>query len=138
MRRWILALALLAGTGAGRGATVAVRVDGVPDARGTVHVELCPRALFLGDCPTWAEAPAVAGTTVVTLNGVPPGEYAAQAYQDVNRNGRIDRGLFGIPREPIGFSNDAPLGVKGPSFDRARFRVDEPGTSIRFKLRRLF
>ncbi len=36
---------------------------------------------------------------------LPEGEYLISIYQDVNRNGEMDFGLFWIPQEPYGFSN---------------------------------
>ena len=36
---------------------------------------------------------------------LPEGEYVTSIYQDVNRNGEMDFGLFWIPQEPYGFSN---------------------------------
>ncbi len=117
---------------------VEVRVSNVRDARGRIHVELCPQPLFLGDCTLVSETPAHAGTTTVTVINVPPGVYAAQVYHDENMNGKVDRGLFGIPREGVGFSNDAKLYRKGPHFDEAQFRVARPVERIALRLRHFF
>ena len=37
------------------------------------------------------------------------GRYAVQAFLDENGNGEVDRALFGIPKEGVGFSNDAKI-----------------------------
>lgn len=118
-------------------ATVEVTVTNVHNARGHVHVELCPEKLWLGDCTLVGEAPARLDATVVRVEHVPPGTYAAQVFQDENDNHKVDRGLFGIPREPIGFSNDAPLRRRGPSFEDARFRVAKSVERITLRLRHL-
>jgi uncharacterized protein (DUF2141 family) len=103
------------------GAPIEIAVTHVTHARGRVHVDICPQANFLKeDCPFSGEAPAVAGTTIVTVANVPPGRYAAQAFHDRNSNGRVDRAL-GIPTEPVGFSNDAPVKMKPPKWDDAVF-----------------
>jgi uncharacterized protein (DUF2141 family) len=137
-----LAVSLSAGglmTPAPAGATrIEVAVTGVGEARGHVRVELCTRQTFLtSDCPYAGLAPAVAGSTVVTVEA-PPGEYAVQAFQDDTDQGVIHRNLLGLPRERIGFSNDAPLHVSGPRFKDAAFSVGAEVSRITLRLRRLF
>ena len=72
-------------------------------------------------------------TTVVVTN-VLPGCYAAQIYHDRNNNHRVDKGPLGIPREDVAFSNDAPLGLHGPSFEKASFQHLESFQSLSVKL----
>jgi uncharacterized protein (DUF2141 family) len=51
----------------------------------------------------------------------PPGEYAVVVFFDRNANGELDTGMLGIPKEKIGFSNNA-RGRFGPAkWDSARF-----------------
>jgi uncharacterized protein (DUF2141 family) len=42
---------------------------------------------------------------VVTFTDLPKGKYAVSAYQDINKNGQLDKNIFGIPKEKYGFSN---------------------------------
>src|SRR5438876_10671166 len=90
------------------GGTFTIRVTNVRSAKGEVHVDVCPKTQFLkDDCPFAGSAPAKLGTTIVTVPGVPPNDYAVQAFHDENRNHRVDRvPLLGIPKEGVGFSND--------------------------------
>jgi uncharacterized protein (DUF2141 family) len=119
-----------------QGAPLVVEVRGVTSNEGKVRVDVCTAATFLKTtCPFSGDAPAVAGTTSVTVGALPPGTYAVQAYHDSNDNGRLDRGAFGIPREGFGFSNDAPVGFKGPSFPRAAFVHGAEAQTITLKLR---
>lgn len=117
-----------------------VVVDQVRDRTGRVHVDLCTRAQFLKDCPIAGDAappvaaPKVAATTV-TLRGVKPGRYAAQAFYDQNGNGKVDRGLFGIPKEGVGFSNDAKIRFGPPKWEEAMFDYDGQERTIHLKLR---
>jgi uncharacterized protein (DUF2141 family) len=49
---------------------------------------------------------------------IPYGTYAISIYQDVNKNGELDRNFIGIPKEPIAFGNNyEPLG--SPKFESA-------------------
>jgi uncharacterized protein (DUF2141 family) len=63
------------------------------------------------------------------------GDYAVAAFQDRNRNDKLDRHVLGMPKEPYGFSNDA-RGVFGPaSWKEARVRVMAPVTEVSFELK---
>jgi len=120
-------------SGSAAATTIYVQVTGVDDTRGHVRVELCTRQTFLtGDCPYSAAAPATPGETVVEVEA-PPGEYAVQAFHDDTDAGHVHQGFLGIPRERIGFSNNAPLRLHGPRFDDAAVEVgsDEARVTVR-------
>ena len=70
----------------------------------------------------------------VVMN-VPAGIYAAQAFHDEDDNGRLDRTLLGLPKEAMGFSNNAPMRMGPPSFDAASFKVGTEDRTIGFSLR---
>jgi uncharacterized protein (DUF2141 family) len=36
---------------------------------------------------------------------VPEGEYVISMFQDANNNGKLDRAMFGIPKEPVRITN---------------------------------
>jgi uncharacterized protein (DUF2141 family) len=115
--------------------TLRVEVSNVRARTGTVHVDICTRAQFLKDCPLSAEAPAKVGTTIVTITDLPPGNYAAQVFYDENGNHKIDRALFGVPREGVGFSNDAKIHFAPPKWADAVFAYDGQPRTIRLRLR---
>jgi len=62
------------------------------------------------------------------------GEYAIVVVHDANDNGVYDAGLFGFGGEAVGFSNDASSWFGRPSFDDARFVVDQAGQTITINL----
>jgi uncharacterized protein (DUF2141 family) len=68
------------------------------------------------------EAPATAETLELSFD-IPDGDYAIALYQDLNRNHKLDRGLFSIPIEPFGFSNNFRPLFSAPTFDDCRFAV---------------
>ena len=129
----IAALPLL--WGATAGGSIEIAITGVRSAQGHVHVDVCDEASFLKDCRRSAEAPAKLGTTIVIVHDVPPGRYGAQAFHDRNANGEVDRGLFGIPLEGVGFSNDARIRMAPPKFADAAFQHDGSDQRISFRLR---
>lgn len=136
--RPVRALAPLLLVGAAPVGTLAVQITNVRNAKGVVHVDLCPQAQFLGDgCALSGDAPAHVGTTTVLIANVPTGRYAAQAFHDENRNRKVDRALFGIPKEGIGFSRDAPIRMAPPKWEDARFDFAGGRQTISLRMRYL-
>jgi len=132
-----IAWVILAGRPA-RGADVEVSVANVSGASGHVRVALCTRTTFLKPgCPYFASAPAHPGETMVTVTGVEPGEYAAEAFYDDTDAGMVHQDRLGVPREGVGFSHDAPLHLTGPRFGDAAFAVGQGGAQVRLSLRYL-
>ncbi len=133
----VLAALLLADAlAASSGTPITIQIHNVRNGHGHVRVDVCPHARFLEDgCPWHAEAPARPGTTTVTVPGVPPGDYAVQAFHDENDNDQIDRGIFGIPREGVGFSRDARIVFSPPKWRDAMFAHGATAQAIGFSLR---
>jgi uncharacterized protein (DUF2141 family) len=120
-----------------QGAPILVEVTGIKTALGAVRVAVCTQETFLTEsCPFSGSAAAAKGSTLVTVDGVPPGVYAIQLFQDENDNHRVDRGLLGVPMEAVGFSNDASVGLRGPRFIKAAFVHDNQSQTVTVSLRR--
>ena len=66
-------------------------------------------------------------SAVAIFHGLAAGRYAVAVYQDLNRNGKLDKNFLGLPTEPYGFSRDARGSLGPPSFDAAA--VDIPATA---------
>jgi uncharacterized protein (DUF2141 family) len=80
------------------------------------------------------EEARTSGSHQLSVDELAPGRYALAVYVDRNGNGKLDRGMFGIPKEPYGFSGKG--GVMGPpDFVDAAFEVPEAGARIRIRLR---
>jgi uncharacterized protein (DUF2141 family) len=127
----LMALAMAEAAG-----SVTMNVSNVRNARGKVVVELCTQSTFLADsCALRAEAPARAGATTVTIPNVPAGHYAVQAFHDENGNGDVDRAMFGIPREGVGFSRNARITLSPPKWRDAVFVHPARPETISFSLR---
>jgi len=147
----MLAVALLAGRSLGDERQVG-HAERQPGERGTLEVTvtgfeseagLLAIALFANadDYATQTNAIRRAwlaiddGQSHWVVEDLPEGDYALIAYQDLNGNEQIDMRIFGMPKEPVGVSNDA-RGIFGPPrFKAASFRVAAPLTTHRFTLR---
>lgn len=59
---------------------------------------------------------------------LPVGTYAVAVYQDINDNGVLDKGLFSIPKEPYGLSNNFRPKFSAPTFGDCKFGLDSATT----------
>ncbi len=73
--------------------------------------------------------PASAENMVFSFD-LPAGEYAAAAYQDINKNKKLDKGIFSIPTEPYGLSNNYRPIFSTPAYDDCKFGAIEDKTII--------
>ena len=90
-----------------------------------------PRAVL----PKIVSSSAVLGETRDPFPGVPVGgTVAVSLFADVNDNKKMDRGMMGIPKEPIGISNNATNSFSAPDFDKAKF-VAKPDMTVNIALR---
>jgi acyl-CoA reductase-like NAD-dependent aldehyde dehydrogenase/uncharacterized protein (DUF2141 family) len=67
---------------------------------------------------------------------LPAGRYAVSVYQDLNGNGKLDSGAFGIPNEPVGISNNPKIRYGPPRFDDSAFVLGESDQTISIVLAR--
>lgn len=54
---------------------------------------------------------------------LPPGTYAVSVYEDLNGNHKLDHNFLGIPREPVGASNNPHARMGPPRFKECSFHV---------------
>lgn len=82
-------------------------------------------------------ATAIAASKEVTFrfSNLPPGDYAASAFADINGNARLDKNFIGTPAEPYGFSRDARGRLGPPDFADAAFRIGDADVTQTFHLR---
>jgi uncharacterized protein (DUF2141 family) len=60
-------------------------------------------------------------TSTCAFDPIVAGTYAVACFHDENKNGKLDTGLFGVPKEGTVVSNHAKGFMGPPSFDKARF-----------------
>lgn len=125
--RMLVVLALLCTAAGPAPVRVVIEVQGLSPNRGQVLLGLCGEAQFLTPRCTFQTMVPVGAARVARVEAaVPPGRYAAQAVYDLNRNGRMDTNMAGIPLEPVGFSRGA-TGLQGPpTFAAAAVDVRAP------------
>ena len=94
----------------------------MPNTKGTVFIGLFDKA---ANFPTFGKQ--LKGVVLkidgkqlsYTFKNLPTGKYALAVYHDENKNGVLDKNLFGAPTEAYGFSNNARETFSAPSFQDA-------------------
>ena len=62
------------------------------------------------------------------------GIYSASFYLDLNLNKTLDKGFFGQPKEPYGFSNNVRNYLKQPSIESQQFKFNNNDTTYKIVL----
>lgn len=119
-------ITLLLGWGAfAQSAELTVRVKDAP-ADGVLVLQVYDSANAFGDFrdPVAELRTQVRADGTYTLRDVPTGDVAMLVYVDQNNNGLLDKNFIGIPKEPLGISNNyRPKGP--PAFSSAAFPVTD-------------
>ncbi len=137
LARPLLVTVLAASFGAAAAAAdLTVEVGGVESDTGAIAVAVFASAEeFPTKLAHGQRVKASPQQAVVVFKDLPAGRYAVSAYHDANDNKQLDRGLFGIPKERYGFSQEA-RGVGGPpEFRDAAFVLPAEGARISVRVR---
>jgi len=70
----------------------------------------------------------------VDIGDLPSGRYAASVYLDENDNGKLDSGFLGIPKEPVGASNNPRHRMGPPRFEDCIFKMDSSNLTLPIQL----
>lgn len=132
-------LLLLAGTAPAADDTVplTVTIRHVDSSRGgacIVSLYDSPEGFLETPLAEVAVRPDDHGVAVARFPALTPGLYAVTVIHDRNGNGSLDQGLFGVPKEPYGFSRGYRPRFRAPHFDEVQFEVSAPGTDIEITL----
>lgn len=129
------ALASAESSGVGQ---LTVEVDNLHHQTATVRVCIFSSAQgFPGD-PSKAVscgASTKRGDKSFLFENVRHGKIAVSAYQDVNENGRLDKGWFGIPKEPAGVSRSESGPLRRPRFGESLIEFNQSELTLRVRLR---
>lgn len=110
---------------------IEVQIKGVKKSRGVLRAALFSenQAEHFPKDKGFAEQrrviPARMGENRLIFPDLSPGRYAIAVYQDKNKNGKLDKNFFGMPKEPYGFS------VKRESSRRRAATFEEAAFTLR-------
>ncbi|RAN37871.1 DUF2141 domain-containing protein [Hyphomonas pacifica] len=130
----LFATCLLPATAAA--ADLSVDIKGIRKAEGQLHVALFEEAGWGDNQAAQTKViPSTGDDVTFVFEGLQPGRYGIKMFHDVDGDGELKRSMIGIPVEPYGFSNDAPVRFGPPDFDTAAFEVTEDGAVQTITLR---
>jgi uncharacterized protein (DUF2141 family) len=127
MKNVLLAATLLAGSFAAQAQhqanahTVTVNVTDLKAESGAVYASLQDPSQKAVQKQT---ALVQKNNAQLVFQNVPPGTYAVRLFQDENDNKKMDTGIFGIPKEGWGVSNNVKASFGPPKFDAMLFTVN--------------
>lgn len=71
----------------------------------------------------------------VIFKNIPKGKYAIAVFLDENDNYKLDKNIFGIPKEKYGFSNNRLPSLRPATFEESAFELNQQNASIQIKLK---
>ena len=64
------------------------------------------------------------------FKNIPADKYAIAVFQDSNVDGKLNKNMFGVPKEPYGFSNNKYGKFGPPDFEDVSFDVKEDTSTL--------
>lgn len=71
----------------------------------------------------------------VLFKNIPKGKYAIAIFLDENANYKLDKNIFGIPKEKYGFSNNILPSLRPATFEESLFELKQQETEITINLK---
>ena len=106
---------------------ITVLINGFKNEKGTVRIAMAnSQKTHPLDAKAFREAESNIGEgkVEVVFTDIPYGEYSIRLFHDVNGNKVLDTNIFGVPKEPYGYSNNARAALSAPRWETAMFKLD--------------
>jgi uncharacterized protein (DUF2141 family) len=120
--------------------TLTVRVTGARNTKGKIGVTLFQDAQGFPDDASKAirqqsvEIDPNTMSAQATFKDLPQGTIAVSVLHDENGNGKMDKNLVGVPKEGYGASNNPKKKKRAPTFDEAKFSLNDSEQAIEITL----
>ena len=117
-----------------------VKVTNLKKVKGTLYIGWYNKSADfpVNDKAIFREEIEVSDLSEVTVqfDNIPAGKYAIAIFLDENDNYKLDRNLFGIPKEKYGFSNNVLPALRAATFEESVFSLtDDKRTTIVINLK---
>ena len=115
--------------------TLTIEVASIENTKGVLRVCVTDQKDdFLKSCAFSKIVTVEDDTVSLKIENIEKGNYAVSVYHDENNSGILETGgVFGIPLEPYGFSNN-PNMTFGPSYKKSVFKMaSDKNISIKLK-----
>ena len=127
MRTILFLSMMLAASIVGAQNKLTVVVDGIEKSTGKIMLAVYDSDGFLKQPLYYGMVKVEQDQEEVTIiiENVASGQYAVSVFHDDNDNDKLDTGMFGIPKEKHGFSNNAVGKMGPPAFQDCAIHVEE-------------
>lgn len=107
--------------------TLTIHINGLSPNQGQVIMSVFNSEDTFMKVPLLSKTESVnsQGSATLHIDQLKSGFYAISVFYDEDSDGELKTGLFGIPKELVGFSNNAKGSFGPPSFDKAAFELSE-------------
>jgi uncharacterized protein (DUF2141 family) len=104
---------------------IEVTIKNIKATNGKINIDIYDNKNDFLKKPLMSKRIAINNDMIITISfeGLKPGEYAIGVIHDLNDNGKLDTNFIGIPREPIGTSNNPKPRLGPPKWDDAKFQL---------------
>ncbi len=87
-----------------------------------------------GQAITGTKLPAKKGIGELMFKDLVPGEYVVRLFHDENNNQKMEKNIFGMPKEGYGFSNEAVAHLGPPKYKDMVVQIEAKDASVRTKV----
>lgn len=112
--------------------TITVNISGITPKDGFLRVVLFNNAPGFPSVSSYGiQNSSIAkpdGSETVTFSNVPAGTYAVSVLHDRNGNKKMDSGMFGLPKEAYGVTNNIYPRARAPKFEECTFVIKSDET----------
>ncbi|REH01157.1 DUF2141 domain-containing protein [Flavobacterium aquicola] len=110
--------------GSAQNSTLTINVSSLKNNTGIVTAELYnSKENYLKTPFKKNSATIKSNLASITFTDIPKGEYTVKVYHDENNNGKLDKYIIGMPKEPVACSNNAKGFMGPPKYHDAKFIV---------------
>jgi len=104
---------------------IKIKISGIEEIKGYVYVYLFSSEkgfpIDLSKATQSKKVKVINKVASITFKDIKSGYYAITVYHDVNSNKKMDTNFVGMPKEPVGVSNNAKGFMGPPKYEDAKF-----------------
>lgn len=116
-----------------------LKISNLENVKGALYIGWYKEAASfrINDKALYREKLVVANQKEVSVifKNIPKGRYAIAIFLDENNNYKLDKNLFGIPKEKYGFSNNILPALRPASFEESAFELRGEEVTINIRLK---
>lgn len=131
-----ISLVLALGVNQVSASEIVVGIENIRATHGRLRISVCMNAdeFYERRCTAARSIKTVAPISKAKFENMPATPVAVLVHHDLNNNGMLDTNLFGIPVEPVGFSNNPTMAYGPPPFEECLVSTAAPKNTIRITL----